>query len=237
MRSDKRYSVRKVGKNGVSVTMHSYLVTNIHTNQKYIGITSQNPPQKRWNRHLSEAKRNLYQTALHRAIRQHGCDAFTFTVLDRLEHGTYDDLLALEQRLILQYDTKEPNGYNMTTGGQGTVGYKWTEEAKQRLSEKTKGRSMQHATEASNRVTKGRPLSPEHRAKISAAHQGKKMGPMSQEQKEKIRASNLGRKPSEESLRRARRAQQKRWENPENRVEASNRAKGYRRNEKGLFSL
>ncbi len=188
--------------------MEAYLVINRVTGLRYIGITSQ-VVRNRWLRHVSAALRNVYATALHDAIRKYGRDAFDIQILKSFD--SYEAMRDAERQLIQEYNTLIPHGYNMTIGGQGTVGYKWTEEAKSKLSEKTKGRSMAHAIAASNKVTKGQPLSEEHRKKIGASHLGKKNGPHSIEHRAKISAAHRGMKRSEDTCRNIAVAQRKIW--------------------------
>lgn len=212
--------------------MHAYLLTNRATGQRYVGITSQ-VPKNRWRAHVTQAKRGIYQTLLHQAIREHGDETFDFIVLQ--EFHDYDEMLQAERVLIREHNSLVPNGYNMTIGGQGTMGYKWKESDRQNLRVNRKGRDMSVAIAASVAVNKGKPLSVEHRAKISASHMGKKMGPMSAAHKAKISTSGRGRQRSAEAIENMRKAQTERWQDPTQHQRSSELASKRNRSSKGLF--
>ena len=101
----------------------------MHTNRingkKYIGITSQNPPERRWRNGLNGYKRGYFRNA----IKKYGWDNFDHTILidnlDSLDKANY-----YEQLYIMQHNTKYPNGYNLTDGGDGTCGWKPTDDFK-----------------------------------------------------------------------------------------------------------
>ena len=71
-----------------------------------------------------------------------------------------------ECHFIRSRDTKAPNGYNMTDGGEGTSGIKRSPEYRAKLSAAMTG-------EKNHRY--GKKNTPEHRAKISAGNLGKKI--------------------------------------------------------------
>lgn len=56
------------------------------------------------------------------------------------ECNSKKELNEMEHHYIKQYDTLRPNGYNLTLGGEGCIGYKHTKETKNRISRKNKGR-------------------------------------------------------------------------------------------------
>jgi hypothetical protein len=97
----------------------------------------------------------------------------------------------LEIFYIKKYDTKAPNGYNLTDGGDGIFGWQPSDEYRQECSERVKelhknkkvgmyGRKHNEETkrkmsEASkgNKNCLGRVLSEETKLKISSSHKGK----------------------------------------------------------------
>ena len=91
--------------------------------------------------------------------------------------------------------TKKPNGYNLTDGGEGTYGYKHTEETKKKMSEASKGRKLKT------------PRSEEYRKAVSERSKGRTL---SEEAKRKISMANTGRKPSEETKQKISSAHKKR---------------------------
>jgi hypothetical protein len=128
-----------------------YLCTNIITKKHYVGITSQTF-QKRKSVHKHNALTKNLPNYFYRSIRKYGWDNFIWNII---EDGVCDFAIlnSKEIEYIEKYNAFT-NGYNMTIGGDGTVGYKHTEEAKNKISNATKG------------ISKG-PLSEDHYNKIS----------------------------------------------------------------------
>ena len=137
-------------------------------------------------------------------------ESFRFDVI---EHCDEKDLVELERKYIAEYDAMNPvRGYNRESGGNkdktisdetkkiwsdqrsnggaGMFGKHHTDEAKRRISEKQKGKTLseetrmkisqaktgKHHTEETRKkwseMRKGRKLSPEHRAAIGRARKG-----------------------------------------------------------------
>ena len=149
------------------------------SNKVYIGITCQSL-NKRW----QNGKGYKRCPAIRKAINKYGWNNIQKEVL-------YDDLQAdeakaLEIKLITEYHSNDKQfGYNLTDGGDGTLGRRFTDEQKKALSEKHKGKI----------------ISVEQRQKLREANLGKHH---SEETKRKISQShmgntyNLGKKLSEE---------------------------------------
>jgi hypothetical protein len=91
-----------------------YIITNIITNQKYVGQVSGRSVNSRWNSHLSAARNNRGYY-LHEAIKAQGEDFFVcehfLSVADK------DTLDIMEKKLISEWNTIYPNGYNRNRGG------------------------------------------------------------------------------------------------------------------------
>lgn len=147
--------------------------------KRYYGITKQKP-KKRWkngrgyknNRHFTDA------------INKYGWDNFQHEVL--FDDLTEDEAKLLEQFYIVLYDTtSRDKGYNITLGGDGTLGHEVTEETKYKLSEGNKGKVF----------------SKEHKQKISESLKGihrsedtkqKMRGKKSEEARKKMSESKKG---------------------------------------------
>lgn len=124
-------------------SFYTYCVTNLINKKKYCGKTSMNPPEKRWQRHLAAARKgpddhHRFQY-LHRSIRKHGEKNFKFEVV-----STYDNEAECSQAeidLIAKHETRNRDkGYNLTIGGDGACGYRFSRAQRRRMSEKRKGR-------------------------------------------------------------------------------------------------
>lgn len=98
-----------------------------------------------------------------------------------------NDLIELEKILIAQHDSRSPNGYNMTDGGDGTLGLTHSEESRLKIKLASIGRiCTQSRKEKIGAAHKGKRLTDEHKAKLSQAKIGKKMPIRSEDHKRKI---------------------------------------------------
>lgn len=147
----------------------------------YIGITSMQV-NRRW--HGGSAYRN--NKHFYAAIKKYGWDAFQHEIL--AEGLTYDAACSMEISLIAEYQSTDPSkGYNISNGGdKTTLGYKYSEESRQRISRALIGKR------------KGIPLTPEHREHIRKALTGHTV---TEETRSKHRAAMGDRFQTEEARR------------------------------------
>jgi group I intron endonuclease len=140
----------------------------------YIGQTVR--PKFRRNEHTSRAYSGS-DLPFHRAIRKYGITKLEYTILSTICSFSLDilneSLSALEQYFIVKYNSRVPNGYNVTEGGEGNLGLTHSPETRAKISN----------------ARKGSKASPETRIKLSSWQIGKKL---SAETREKIRSSHLG---------------------------------------------
>jgi len=160
--------------------MIAYLITNLINGRKYVGITSQ-PLLKRWCEHKNEAIKRP-KKILHRAMASYGVEFFRIEIISRGK--SFDALKFLERDLIGSYGCKKPNGYNMTDGGDGKVGFSVSNETKLKL-------SIAHT---------GKVLSADHRRKMSLAKVGKPPAARTPEWCRRISVARMGHGFSKESL-------------------------------------
>ena len=73
------------------------------------------------------------------AIRAHGADMFTTAILKVCY--SQEELNFWERHMILSRDTKRPNGYNLTDGGDGFSGFKHSPEHNAKISVALTGKS------------------------------------------------------------------------------------------------
>lgn len=106
----------------------------------------------------------------------------------------------LEIFLISEYKRIDCCGgilVNMTDGGDGLSGYKFTAEQKNKMSESQKGKIVTEETKNKiSKSSKGKTLTEKHKENLSKSHNGKKM---SNEAIEKMRNYKLNKKVSEET--------------------------------------
>ena len=113
-----------------------YMATNLVNGKSYVGQTI-NSLKKRRQEHIRHAMNNKNSSYFHNALRKYGQKSFEWAVLDKC--STIDRLNKLEVFYIGFYNTFEC-GYNLTVGGDNSIGYKHSEKTKQLLSFIKKGR-------------------------------------------------------------------------------------------------
>lgn len=150
----------------------AYLVTNLINGKHYVGITSQGV-EERFKQHLWDAHRGS-KTIFHNAIRKYGIENFK---LETLESNISNDIAGeREQYYIKAYDSYylSRKGYNMTEGGNGTVGYIFTDEDKAKISEANKGRKFsEERNQRIREIMTGREYKPEWKAALSQSRLGR----------------------------------------------------------------
>lgn len=174
-----------------------YLIKNNITGGKYVGQTRREV-KYRWNCHVKSTK----DYPLHRSIRKHGVENFTFSILET--SPTYESLDELERKHIKSqksYIKDGFGGYNLTTGGSGPKYY--SEETRQKIGLSGKGRVstrrgiplteshrqiLSNILSGENNPNYGKHHSDEVKEKIAKTKRGKIL---SDNHKDKIRKSSL----------------------------------------------
>ena len=110
--------------------MTVYKIINKVNGMLYIGITTKSI-EHRWKMHLNWA-RSMKPYKLHEALNIFGKDNFLIEQIDSAED--FKILKDLEKKHIKSYNCIYPNGYNLTAGGQGVLGLKFSDETKKKLS-------------------------------------------------------------------------------------------------------
>lgn len=152
-----------------------YCHTNCRNGKRYVGWCN-TTIETRWEEHCKSA-RGGSMCLFHKAIRKYGEDVWEHEVIERLntlKMAKRAEICWIAQRRTFAYD--EGNlGYNETRGGDGILGYRHTEETKQRLRELNTGSN--HPTWGKPSAIRGRKQKPEHVAKRAKALRGKKRDP------------------------------------------------------------
>jgi group I intron endonuclease len=134
-----------------------YLTKNIVNNKKYIGWHATN---KLYDGYIGSGH------YLQRSINKYGKNNFLNGIIEFCDENNF---LQREKYWIKELNTMTPNGYNLTEGGEGAIGYKHTLE--------------------NLKLFKKRRFSEESKRKMSLSHKGKKINHKvihSQETREKI---------------------------------------------------
>ena len=167
--------------------------------KSYIGITSKKP-EERWQNGRGYKEGSAFRSA----IDKYGWNDIQHNIVS--SDLTEKEAKWLENYLICYYRTfvcfKDCKGYNMTLGGDGSTGYKHSEETKLKQSESNKGEKNHNY---------GKHLTDETKLKISEANKGKtsyfKGKHHTEESRRKLSEARKGIKFSDEHRRRISEAQ------------------------------
>lgn len=180
--------------------MFVYLITNRINGKQYVGQHSGDSLESYWKHCLGHAiSKSHDKPCLYNAVRKYGSENFIIRPLVIVETKWEMDLY--ERGLIKSLNTRRPNGYNLTEGGDGVLGLRHSEESieknrtahlgrhhseetKKKMSASQLGRT--HTEETKRRMSEY-VKTEEHCKKISLAKMGNK--------------SRLGMKNSEETKR------------------------------------
>lgn len=138
--------------------MYIYKVTNKINNKIYIGMTTQNVVD-RFSHHFYEAKKGS-TSYFHRALIKHGRESFSVCLLDKA--CTIQELKEKEIFYISKYNSLNRSiGYNLSKGGDGSPGVKFSEETKDKIRQKALNRKASPETRKLMSLRrKGLPLDP-----------------------------------------------------------------------------
>jgi len=115
-----------------------YKATSKTSGKSYIGQTRQ-ALKNRQQGHFDDCNRR--NNAFGSAIKKYGKNDFIWSVLEKCNSS--EELNKKEIKYIKEYNTLAPNGYNLTTGGEG--GFLRTEETKRKISISKKGKKLVHS--------------------------------------------------------------------------------------------
>lgn len=119
--------------------MFLYVVTNLVNGKQYVGIAVDF--ERRWRDHCSgHGSKLIYQ-----AIQKYGIENLDFKVICK---GTEAYVKEMEVRAIRMLNTMAHSGYNLTEGGEGSHGWKASDETRKKMSEAHIGRIYGSHTEA-----------------------------------------------------------------------------------------
>ena len=161
--------------------MYIYCITNKVTGKQYVGQCV----------HSVDDSSNYYGSGIYikSSLKTYGKDNFIKEILEELEEPNKAHLNEREMFWIKEKNTKFPNGYNLTDGGEGCRGL--TEESIEKIREKNK----LLVGEKNSRY--GKKNSVEHNRILREVNLGRVQ---TEETKEKIRKAKLGTRRSKESI-------------------------------------
>lgn len=131
-----------------------YSITNNANGKRYVGQSVN--IKRRWYEHMLSLENNTHNNVyLQRSWNKYGSEVFDFTIL---ESCSQIDLNHREEHYIQVLDSYNTDyGYNLTLGGDGSVGFKHSDETKELISQLQIGKKLKEST----------------KRKISERHKGK----------------------------------------------------------------
>jgi group I intron endonuclease len=158
--------------------------------KKYIGITSKTA-EERFKTHCVSHKK--YPVAL--AVKKYGKENIVLTVLATVD--SWELLCLAEIEAIEKINTKAPNGYNLTNGGDGIIGLAVTEERKEKMRIAMTGKKASIESRIKMSIAqKNRP--PRTDITREKLREVSKNNRISRETREKMRLSTIGVKHTKE---------------------------------------
>ena len=156
----------------------------------YVGITT-----KKLDKRISEHNKIAYSNkgyALHKAIRKYGIESFIITQIDS---GTLEECRKKERDFISLLNSQQPNGYNITGGGEGRFNVVFSYETKEKIRNANLGKKQSIETIEKRRIS------------TTGLKRSDKF-------KEELSKRKLGVKASKETLLKQSEASKKRADNP-----------------------
>lgn len=128
-----------------------YQIINLITNKFYIG--SSIDIKARWSIHKHRLNKNKHDNVLLQfAWNKYGSNAFEFKLLELCDK---EDLIKIEQKWLDKTKCYARNiGYNINSLANSVVGLKWSDESRQRFSEKKKGFKASFETRTKMSITR-----------------------------------------------------------------------------------
>ena len=147
-----------------------YKVVNKVNGKVYIGFTSNFDARKK--SHQKIIKNPKYTSVFHNSLRKYGWESFEWKVIYQSKERKHT-LEVMEPLFIEQYNSFN-DGYNMTFGGEGNLGFFHNEKTKDIIGSRTRGKKLpeSHKQKISNSHL-GITPSKETRSKMSITRKGR----------------------------------------------------------------
>jgi group I intron endonuclease len=215
-----------------------YRATNIINGKCYIGQTI-TPFTKRKGYHINASKRLRKKSEcieneeaingvyFHNALKKYGIENFKWEVIYECDEGMLD-MMETFKIMVNHSHYLEGKGYNMTWGGGSISGYKHTEEAKKKMSEKRKSIMTDEMRKKIGETSKGRKHSKETKEKLSEMNKGRIF---SAEHKKKLSEVRKGIQYSAETIKKMSEAHKGKKQSPETIAKRVEKLKGKKHTE------
>lgn len=147
-----------------------YKIVNTVTGKCYIGSAVN--ISARWSLHKHQlARRVHHSTKLQRAWDKYSADVFSFEVLEAVANTEH---LVVREQFWIDQLRSVASGYNVKPVAGSSLGFKFTEESRAKMSQIQIGRPRSLESRANQSAsTRGKPKSTEHRAKLAEANRSR----------------------------------------------------------------
>ena len=150
-----------------------YIATNSVNGKHYVGKTKHSLEYRK-SQHLKKSRAMIINGLFQRALAKYGAGVFVWRVL--FESNDHNVLSSVEIQEIASHQSREPNGYNLTDGGDGAPNLGVESRLKMRMAKLGKKRSPDVTARIVAAIT-GRVVAPEVGRHISEAKKGKNFTP------------------------------------------------------------
>jgi group I intron endonuclease len=170
------------------MTCGIYCIENLVNGKKYIGKSFDDIEKNRWYNHKNMLRRSVHGNKyLQNSWNKYGEENFKFWIVEEHLENDEKKLGEIERKYIKEWNTRIPNGYNLTDGGEGISGYKHTDESREKMRISQLNRNPE-ITERMRKTLTGRKMSEEMKKKLAGTR--KKGRIVSEETKQKLRITN-----------------------------------------------
>ena len=144
-----------------------YKILNKINGKCYVGRTTEKLDRRIYRHILGASKQSKYP--LQRAIRKYGIHSFEVSIIDIADSK---EVLGEKEIYWISYlNTKVPNGYNLTNGGDGSYGCSPSHETRKKMSESGKGKhSKTLSEETKKKISIGLTGKPPTRGRTGMPH-------------------------------------------------------------------
>lgn len=143
-----------------------YSAINTINGMIYIGQTTQSFHKRRLDHESSSRLSHKRKSYFHKALHKYGVDNFKWEVLEYCD--SKEELDDMEFHYIKQYDSFGKKGYNLTFGGEGSLGRRQSLETRAKISKTKTGTKISDGLRLKfSMLRKGVPKSKDHIASVA----------------------------------------------------------------------